>query len=278
VIFAVDTSGEVEWSKDLPAKTYFSTPALGDINGDGYLDVVLADSSNVFALDRNGVLLDNFPIEIHLSRQTQSSVILSDVSGDSLLDIIFGSPDGGVFAYNGEGEKVVQFPFATGERSYSTPLTFDINGDGRTELFIGSRDGWLYGWETDGYYRGDGWNRIYFNNDHQSVFPDSLLSVGFAAESELEIEEFYIYPSPVRGGDEAYIRFVLSASAEDVVIRVYSLSGRLVAEKRVMGFFGPNDIRIDEDLRGKANGIYIATIEVDNSVFDKFKFGLLNEF
>ena len=278
VIFAVDTTGEVEWSRDLPAKTYLSTPALGDINGDGYLDVVLADSANVFALNRNGVLIDNFPIEIHLSRQTQSSIILSDVSGDSLLDIVFGSPDGGVFAYNGEGKKVVEFPFATGERSYSTPLTFDINGDGRTELFIGSRDGWLYGWETDGYCRGDGWNRIYFNNDHQSVFPDSLLPAAFDSESELAIEEFYIYPSPVRGGDEAFIRFSLSASAENVVIRVYSLSGSLVAEKRVTGFFGPNDVRIDEELKGKANGIYMVTIEVDDSVFDKFKFGLLNEF
>lgn len=277
-IFAVDTTGEIEWERELPAKTFISTPALGDINNDGYLDVVFADSSNIFALNRNGFLLDNFPIKIHLSQQTQSSIILSDVSGDSLLDIVFGSPDGGVLAYNGEGEKVVEFPFATGPRSYSTPLVFDMNADGRSDLFIGSRDGWLYGWETDGYYRNDGWNRIYFNNDHQSVFPDSLLPGRFDEEEELTVEEFYVYPSPVRGGDEAFIRFRLSASAEDVVIRVYSLAGRLITEKRVTGFFGPNDVRIDRNLAGEANGIYIATIDVDNVVFDKFKFGLLNKF
>jgi M6 family metalloprotease-like protein len=277
-IFAVDTAGEVEWKRDLPAKTFLSTPALGDVNGDGYLDVVFADSANVFALNRNGVLLDNFPIKIHLSQQTQSSIILSDVSGDSLLDIVFGSPDGGVFAYNGKGERVAEFPFATGKRSYSTPLTFDLDGDGRSELFIGSDDGWLYGWETDGYYRNDGWNRIYFNNDHQSVFPDSLLPGSFEREEELAIEEFYIYPSPVRGGGQAFIRFSLSASAYNVVIRIYSLSGRLITEKRIAGFFGPNDVQIDQELAGLANGIYIATINVDNSVFDKFKFGLLNRF
>jgi M6 family metalloprotease-like protein len=278
VIFAVDTAGGVEWKKTLPAKTYFSTPALGDINGDGYLDVIFADSANIFALNRNGALVDNFPIKIHLSRQAQSSIVLSDVSGDSLLDIVFGSPDGGVFAYNGEGEKVARFPFATGRRSYSTPLVFDPDGDGRSELFIGSDDGWLYGWETDGYYRSDGWNRIYFNNDHQSVFPNSLLPLRFDEEGELAIEEFYIYPSPVRGGDEAHVRFSLSASAENVVIRIYSLSGRLITEKRVAGFFGPNDVKIDRDLSSEANGIYIVTIDVDNRVFDKFKFGLLNRF
>jgi len=278
-IFAVDTTGKIKWKKDLPAKTYFSTPALGDISGDGYLDVVFADSANLFALNRNGFLLDNFPVKIRLSQQTQSSIVLSDVSGDSLLDIVFGSPDGGVLAYNGKGVKVAEFPLATGRRSYSTPLIFDINGDGRSELFIGSEDGWLYGWETDGYYRGDGWNRIYFNNDHQSIFPDSLLPVDFERESgELAVEEFYIYPSPVRGGDEAFIRFSLSASSENVAVRIYSLSGRLITEKRVKGSFGPNDIRIDRDLSGEANGIYFAIIDVDNRIFDKLKFGLLNRF
>lgn len=277
-IFATDTTGEIEWTKDLPAKTHFSTPALGDINGDGYLDVVLADSSNIFALNRNGFLLDNFPIKIHLSRQTQSSIILSDVSGDSLLDIVFGSPDGGVFAYDGEGEEVACFPFATGERSYSTPLVFDINGDGHSELFIGSSDGWLYGWETDGYFRNDGWNSIYFNNDHQSIYPDSLLPESFDNEGELTIEEFYIYPSPVRGGEEAFIRFILGASSDNVLIKVFSLSGRLISEKRVTGNLGPNDIRIDEDLEAEANGIYLVTINVDDRIFDKLKFGLLNKF
>lgn len=277
-IYAVDTTGTIEWEKNLPAKTYFSTPALGDINEDGYLDVVLADSANIFALNRNGVLLDNFPIKIHLSRQTQSSIILSDVNGDSLPEIIFGSPDGGVLAYNGEGEKVMNFPFATGKRAYSTPLICDINSDGFSELFIGSDDGWLYGWETEGFYRDNSWNRIYFNNDHQSVFPDSCLPERMDTAGKLTIEEFYVYPSPVRGGKEAFIRFRLGAPADRVVIRVYSLSGRLITEKMVAGHFGPNDIRIDRELSGEANGVYFATIEVAGKASRKLKFGVLNKF
>ncbi len=277
-IFTVDTAGNIEWERELPAKTYFSTPALGDISGDGYLDIVFADSANIFALNRNGVLIDNFPIRVHLSRQTQSSIVLADVSGDSLLDIVFGSPDGGVFAYNSQGSKIKEFPFATGKRSYSTPLVFDMNGDNRTDLFIGSDDGWLYGWETNGFFRQDGWNRIYLNNDHQSVFPDSLLSLSVEVGNDLTIEEFYIYPSPVRGSEEAFIRFRLGASSDNVVIKVFSLSGRLITEKRVTGHFGPNDVRIDRDLSREANGIYMVTINVEDKVFDKFKFGLIKRF
>ncbi|MEO0292918.1 MAG: FG-GAP-like repeat-containing protein [candidate division WOR-3 bacterium] len=277
-VFCVDTLGVIEWERNLPAKTYFSTPGLGDIDGDGFLEVVLADSANIFALNRNGALLNNFPIKIHFSTQPQSSIVLADVSGDSLLDIVFGSPDGGVFAFNGEGKKVAEFPFGVGKITYSTPLVCDMNGDGRSELFIGSSSGWLYGWETDGFYRKDGWNRIYFNNDHQSVFPDSFLPENFQKEKGIGIEEFYVYPSPIRRGEEAYIRFTLGSHSSNVIIRIYSLSGRLVTEKRIKGNSGQNEVRIDEELTKEANGIYVATINVDDKCFRKIKFGLLNRF
>ncbi len=270
-IFSIDPSGAILWEKELPAKTYFSSPALGDITGDGYLEIVLADSTNLFALNRNGFILDNFPVKINLSEQTQSSLILADVSGDSLLDIILGSPDGGVLAYNGWGEKVAQFPFTTGRRSYSTPLIADIDGDNHSELFIGSYDGWLYGWETDGFYRGDGWNQIYWNNDHQSIYPDSLLSEE-PGDGDLTLDEFYVYPSPVTGGI-LHFRFRLGSDVEEVILRIYSLSGRLVRQTIVSGYSGINDEEVS--LYREANGVYIATIEVSNSIFDKKKFAIL---
>lgn len=269
-IFSIDTSGIIEWEKDLPAKTYFSTPALGDITGDGYLEIVFADSTNLYAMNRNGYLLDHFPVKINLSEQTQSSIILSDVSGDSLLDIILGSPDGGVLAYNGWGEAVGQFPVTTGRRSYSTPLIADIDNDSRSELFIGSYDGWLYGWETDGFYRNDGWNQIYGNNDHQSIYPDSLLSE-VEGEGDLTLDEFYVYPSPTNG--ILHFRFRLGSAAEEVTLRVYSLSGRLVIERKISGYFGINDEEVN--ISSEANGVYIATIEVGNKLFDKKKFAVL---
>ena len=270
-VFSIDTSGIIEWSKDLHAKTFFSTPALGDITGDGYLEIVLADSTYLYALNRNGYLLDNFPVRINLSKQTQSSLILSDVSGDSIPDIILGSPDGGVLAYNGRGEVIAQFPLTTGKRAYSTPLIADIDGDNRSELFIGSYDGWLYGWETNGFYLKEGWNQIYWNNDHQSIYPDSLLKDA-EEEGELTLDEFYVYPSPVTKGI-VHFRFRLGDNADEVILRVFSLSGRLVAEEKVTGDFGINDRTIV--LSNQANGVYIATIKIDKSIFDKKKFAIL---
>jgi M6 family metalloprotease-like protein len=270
-IVSIDTSGIIEWEKEIPAKTYFSTPALGDITGDGYLEIVFADSTNLFALNRNGVVLDNFPVKVNLSEQTQSSIILADVSGDSLLDIIFGSPDGGVLAYDGWGQKVAEFPFTTGRRSYSTPLVVDIDDDKRSELLIGSYDGWLYGWETPGFYRKDAWNQIYFNNDHLSVYPDSLLGE-INQSASLTLDEFYIYPSPVSEGT-MHFRFTLGSDANRVILRVYSLSGRLVVDEEVVGNSGINDHVVN--ISREANGVYIATVEVGDNILEKKKFAIL---
>jgi len=270
-IWSIDTSGVIEWEKDLSAKTYFSTPALGDITGDGYLEIIFADSTHLYALNRNGFVIDNFPVRINLREQTQSSIILADVSGDSLPDILLGSPDGGVLAYNGWGEKVAQFPFTTGKRSYSTPLVTDIDGDSRSELFIGSYDGWLYGWETPGFYRDDSWNQIYLNNDHQSIYPDSLLG-DVSEDGDLTLDEFYVYPSPVTDG-VMHFRCRLGSDAKTVILRIYSLSGRLVIDRKISGYSGINDLEVN--LSGEANGVYIATIEVNNNLFDKKKFAIL---
>lgn len=270
-VFAVDTTGSIEWRINLDTKTYFSTPALGDITGDGYLEVVLADKKNLYSINRNGYLIDNFPVEINLSDETQSSIILSDVDGDSIPDILFGSPDGGVMGYDSRGEKIVQFPLTSGRRSYSTPLVADINNDGISELFIGSYDGWLYGWKTEGHYSTRGWNQIYRNNSHQCIFPDSLLEEK-QEPGDVKLEEFYVYPSPVTEGIVNF-RFVLGGEADDVSLKVYSLSGRLVAEKSVTGEYDINDVPLN--ISSQINGVYIAVIEINDSISEKKKFAVL---
>jgi hypothetical protein len=138
-------------------------------------------------------------------------------------------------------------------------------------LFIGSYDGWLYGWETGGFMRYDGWNQIYLNNDHQSVYPDSLLK-DITQDGTLTLDEFYVYPSPVTDG-VMHFRFRLGNDAEKVILRVYSLSGRLIINEEISGYSGINDLEVN--ISREANGVYIATIEVNDNLFDKKKFAIL---
>ncbi len=65
----------------------YSSPAIGDINGDGYPDVVFGGFDlHIHAIDRNchQIMSDN------IEDTTWSSPALYDINGDGRLDILIG--------------------------------------------------------------------------------------------------------------------------------------------------------------------------------------------
>lgn len=83
------------WKREFPINDeekeqnwFFSFPAIGDINGDGVLDIVVWGKRKVYALDgRTG---DGI-IEYETKEDHASSPALGDIDGDGFLDIAIGS-------------------------------------------------------------------------------------------------------------------------------------------------------------------------------------------
>lgn len=140
-----------------------STPALGDLDGDGDLDMICGNEDGRLALFRNTgtpsnpvfTLTDGFFLGLDLD--FNASPVLVDIDHDGDLDLFVGEWDnqananlyfyrneGGPFPPNFVQEATALLP-PTGLQQ-TLPAFADIDGDGDYDLFLGTSDGtiWFY--------------------------------------------------------------------------------------------------------------------------------------
>ncbi len=264
VVYCIDEDGNREWEYSIPERTFFSSPAIGDVNGDGWPEFVFASGKKIYALDKNGFPLNGFPVDMRFSEEIQSSIILYDVDGDSMPEIIFGSPDGGIYGLKGDGKIHRYFPLTTGMRVYSTPYLFEKNDS--LILMSTSDDGYLYGWYL-GQNPSGGFNypQIYLNPQHNAFVDISLIpqpvSGSITSISALVPErEFYIYPSPVNG-TKGTLRYFVGDDVSGLIVnlKIFSVSGRRIFTRTdVNPEYGYHEYNIDFSRYG--DGIYIAQL------------------
>ena len=114
---------------------------LGDVNGDGILDIVTAnygtDNVSVLLGNGNGTFQTQVTFTTGATTRPQSAA-LGDVNGDGKLDIItanFRSKNASVLLGNGNGTFQAPATFGAGNNPYCVALG-DVNGDGRLDLII----------------------------------------------------------------------------------------------------------------------------------------------
>lgn len=85
-----------------------------------------------------------------------SSPTIANLDADPALEILTGSLDGKVYAWNNDGSRLAGWPRRLD--AYSTPTApvngspsvGDIDGDGKLEVIAGSDNGWVFAWRRDG--------------------------------------------------------------------------------------------------------------------------------
>ncbi len=247
-------------------------PVAGDIDLDGYPDIVIGGRNAVYAFSRELTLKTGYPLEIddriyydnyaHLvlggyQDEVISSPVVADIESGGSPEIVFPTFAGNVYSFG--PQLSYGFPLSGGERGAGSPVVFYDENGGRLG-YLGY-DGWFYAWEAAVDSTTNFWPMGGHDASGSFVFDQSRLSQPTTSAPLFAEEKFYNYPNPVLDGATT-IRYYLGREAKSVRLTIYDLSGR-----EIDNFAGPTQGAIDNEKEwncsGVTPGVYRCMIEVD---------------
>ena len=149
------------WPKTVSYWIY-GPPAIGDIDGDGNLDVAVGDqvlsgspADKVYVWDKDGNLLPGWPTPPMNAINNQ--IILADVDGDDEVELIWDDNTGvgSYIGYNHDGTVMAGWPLSiNGSSFFNNPFITDINNDGIMDMSgaginLGSNQLYFYLWNVN---------------------------------------------------------------------------------------------------------------------------------
>ncbi|MFQ5454210.1 MAG: T9SS type A sorting domain-containing protein, partial [Candidatus Zixiibacteriota bacterium] len=240
--------------------TFTVNPIAGDVDLDGYPDIIIGGTNAIYAFNYELILKTSFPITIN-DRFPDDDVIaapiISDIEKGNVPEIIFPTQVGNLYSLGTEIS--YGFPLSAGEIGAGSPVVVSDTTGGKLG-YLGA-DGWFYLWEVDLDSITNFWPMGGADPGGSLNFDISKLPALKQYANLLPDEQFYNYPNPVIDGSTT-IRYFLGSAAVSVTLTIYNLGGQEIAELN-----GPTTGKIDNELTWDCSnvtpGVYRCIINVD---------------
>jgi len=292
-IFAIDAEGEMgTWSVgpdgsvtelgsvlklDEPLVTQ---PAVADVDGDGFDDLVLATGKRILAFRPDGVALRGYPVRLYdlfpLPDTTRIAgpLVVADGTGDGVNEVYFNTDGGHLVGLSASGRLLPELPMRWGD-SRTGALAVGGPDDARV-LWLVSTGGYtgppLDRQFVNGRVTGSGLANTQVEDSRTSEWRGSgggsyrrgsagtAKNLGSVAPFAAETDRVILYPNPVNS-DEVTVRFY-SVGSRAARISLYNLQGERVVQAEIP----VTQDSINEFLLpipGLASGLYLARLEYD---------------
>ena len=255
------------------------SPALADMNGDGYLDIVTASTNGaIYVWNRNGQLQAPWNGKRYstlTNYASESSPVVADINGDGFADVVMGDENGQLAALSGaDGSMMAGFPIQLDGEVRGTPALCDCDGDGMTEILVAGWDKNLYMWDYDFSFSPGvipPWPQ--FHHDAlRTGFASNLPFTGVEEEGRgapARIELAAPSPNPARGTSRLWYGVPSDRAGQPLELAIYDLSGRRVRSlergpAQAGRFSAAWDLRAEDGSRAGA-GVYFARLSLGGS-------------
>ena len=239
-----------------------STLAFSDIDGDGKIEIIAKNSTEIYVFNENLTIEANFPVSVpnqYSGKTFQPNVLTTDVDGDQILDIIVTLEDVGILAYNFHGDLIDGFPRALPNSVTEQSVLMD-NENGTFIVTSNSAGTDIVGlYLTDEPLSENAW--YCFGGDMEHSFHYPIIFQGDAVTSDglLNQKKTFNWPNPTKNNRTA-IRYFPTADC-DISIDIYDLAGDFITSFKDSDPLINDCNEIEWNVSDIANGVYFAVVK-----------------
>jgi hypothetical protein len=154
MLYAWNLSGNIlpGWPVSIGESLYYSPPmpAVGDIDGDGILEIVVAGLHTTYAFKADGSNASAWPVNV--TEYITTAPLLYDLNSDMKLEVLFGA-ENRIYALKHDGTSLEGWPVSASSSKYNDFVMLsagDVNGDKNPEVVASSYYDYIHVYNLSG--------------------------------------------------------------------------------------------------------------------------------